>query len=147
MKLRNLVTGLALTLAACNVASIVTIIAQAAAIAEQAAAISGVLPPQYADYVSSASECIAFAAQEEASADSQAVKADKIVAQCAQLTSVVLPPGTAKDAAAIAARLALAIQKILAGLPASKPLSPSDIDALGKIAVRGHEAARKVRAR
>jgi hypothetical protein len=153
----GLVLLAALVLTACSVAEIVSVINQAVLIAEQAAAIAGVLPPEYVAYVSAASECIAFAAEEEASSDSAGVKASKIGAQCATLVSAVLPPGTAADLVALAAKLAAAIQQILAQLPGagalgpqvatSKPLSTSDIQALQKLAVRAHAAGAKVRAR
>jgi hypothetical protein len=135
----------ALALASCSVSSIVSLIGAALTIAEEAAAITGVLPPEYVAYVSAAGDCIAFAAEEESSADSAAVKAAKIGAQCAHLASVTLPPGTAANVSRIAYELAFAIHNILAELPkVKKPLTAADVEMLRAIPERARAAGAKV---
>ena len=145
--------ALILALAACNVASIVQLISQAVAIAEQAAAVTGIIPAEYIAYVTAASDCIAFASTEEASSDSAALKADKITAQCSKYASVALPPGTAANLVALVSKLAVSIQSILAALPPTtsaaaprataptaatpeKPLTSNDIAALHMLSNR-----------
>jgi hypothetical protein len=116
-RLLSVPLALILILTACNVASIVQLINQAVVIAEQAAAVTGLIPPEYIAYVTAASDCIAFASTEEASSDSAALKADKITAQCSMYASVALPPGTASNLVALVSKLAVSIQGILNALP------------------------------
>ncbi len=123
-RLLSVPLALILILTACNVASIVQLINQAVVIAEQAAAVTGLIPPEYIAYVTAASDCIAFASTEEASSDSAALKADKITAQCSMYASVALPPGTAANLVALVSKLAVSIQGILNALPPSTSAAP-----------------------
>lgn len=148
--------ALVLFLAACTLAQITQVINAAVLIAEQAAAITGVnIPQAYLNYVSAASSCIAFAATEQASADSAAVKGTKITEQCAQHTSAALPPGTAQNLVTMAGKLAAAIQDILSHLPppqaglaasrsspaTAKSVSDADVRALKSLATRAERAS------
>jgi hypothetical protein len=135
----------ALLLTACTVASIVTVIGQALTVAEQAAAVTGVLPPEYVAYVEAASECIAFAAEEEASSDSPEEKAIEIAGQCGLYTQVTLPSGAPANVLAMAVRLTAAIQAIISDLPKAKPVSLTDVQLLQSFAPRAHAAAAKMR--
>lgn len=151
--------ALILILAACNVASIVQLIGQAVAIAEQAAAVTGIIPAEYIAYVTAASDCIAFASTEEASSDSAALKADKITAQCSKFATVALPPGTAANLVALVSKLAVSIQGILNALPATstaprvaapvpeKQLSSNDIAALNMLAGRARAVSATMKRR
>lgn len=152
-KLLSIPLALLLILSACNVASIVQLIGQAVAIAEQAATVTGLVPPEYVAYVTAASNCLAFASTEEASTDSAALKGDKITAQCAMYATIALPPGTAANLVTLVSRLAVSIQSILATFPSSngtralqpgtKPatLSENDIAALNMLAGRARAAS------
>lgn len=163
-KLLSVPLALILILAACNLASIVQLIGQAVAIAEQAAAVTGIIPPEYIAYVTAASDCIAFASTEEASSDSAALKADKITAQCSAYATVALPPGTAANLVSLVSKLAVSIQGILGALPArsnalaprataptaakpEKPLSPSDIAALHTLSNRASAVSATMKTR
>jgi hypothetical protein len=157
-KLLSVPLALILVLASCNVAQIVQLINAAVLIAEQAAAVTGIIPPQYIAYVTAASECIAFASTETASSDSAALKADKITAECAKYATVALPPGTAANLVTLVSKLAVSIQGILGALPSTtglkatrpvpeKPLSASDLQILKDSAVRAKGAAAMMRAK
>jgi len=150
---RVLCAALALILTACTLAQITQVINAAVLIAEQAAAVSGAnIPPQYFAYVSAASNCIAFAATEQASTDPAVIKAAKITQACAQYTSVALPPGTAQNLVTWVRKLASSIQNILDELPpvgaqakSSTPAKPdvmsaSDVKALRALAGRAELA-------
>lgn len=151
MKPRIAILALAVMLAGCALATIVQLVNAGVQIAEQAAAITGAIPPQYVAYVQAGSNCLAFVAIEQATADSPVVKYDKDAAQCAMLVSPVLPPGTPQNVVDMAGKLAAAIQNILANLkpaPVSttaraaqeKPLSASDLKALSVLADRAKAA-------
>lgn len=114
------VIAMSLLLVACSLAQITQLINVAVQILDQAAAVTGVIPPSVAAYFTAASQCIAFAATEQASSDSKLVKDDKIFAECSKDASVVLPPGTAQNVATIASNLAKSIQDILANVAISK---------------------------
>lgn len=157
MKRAAAVLLLALALVGCNLAQVVQLINVASLLAEQAAAVTGVIPPAYVAYVSAASSCVAFIAVEQRSTDTAAVRYDKDVAQCSKFVSVTLPPGTAKDLVDKAARLAESIQNILASLqppsgvvskstkaPEEKPLSDADMKALSEASKRATAAAKKI---
>jgi len=153
------VLAIALLISACTLAQIVQVINAAVLIAEQAAAITGTgIPPAYLAYVSAASNCIAFAATEQAGTDPAAVKGTKITEACSRFTSAALPPGTAQKYVDMAGKLAKAIQDILLKLPVSsqsatnapaKPdvMSANDVAALHKLADRAQAALAKVERR
>lgn len=104
-------------LAACSVASILSVLQVALSLASDAASVSGSIPPEYIAYVDTALGCVDFAAMELASTDSDAVKTGKIVAQCANLTTPNLPPGTPQTLMTLASKLGAQIARLLAILP------------------------------
>jgi hypothetical protein len=109
------VLSLHLLLTGCNVSQVVQVINAGVQIAEQAAAVTGLnIPPQYFAYVALAAGCLSSAAAEETTSDSALLKFDKITQSCTQAASVTLPPGTAQNIAALAAKLAKAVQDVLA---------------------------------
>lgn len=75
------------------------------------------LPPAVITYFSSAAGCVAFAAEEMATMDSDAVKGAKITAQCAALVQAKMPAGTPQYLVDLAAKLATKIADILAHVP------------------------------
>lgn len=149
--------------AKCNLAQIVQVINAAVLIAEQAAAITGKIPPEYIAYVSAASQCLATAATEQASSHSPSDKALNTTRACAQYASIALPPGTAQNALDKAQQLAQAIQNILNTLSAAGPqgvaiapgqtppvasapsLKPDDIRALKELSERATAVHDKLR--
>lgn len=109
-----------LLIVACSAATIISVIDQALQIAVEAASVTGVIPPAFADYVSAGLGCLDFASAELASTDDHATQVSKITAQCSALVSPTLPPGTAQNLVNLATKLAAAIQKILTQLHVAK---------------------------
>lgn len=118
------VTILCALLVACSAATIISYIDEALQIAVEAGQITGVIPPQFAGYVSASLGCIDFAATEVASADTPADQYAKVFAQCGSLVKVNLP-GLPQNLVDFATRLATKIAQILTNLktPSLKAVS------------------------
>lgn len=125
MKKFSSIIVLSLFLTACSTATILMYIELALKIATTATSVSGIVPVQYVNYVDAALGCIEFASTEANSTDTQAIKTTKIIADCSQLTSVVLPTGTSQNIVTDANNIATSIQTILQNLPKTSATTSS----------------------
>ena len=164
---RFAVAALLLLLVACSGAQIIAVIEEAVTIAEAAAAVTGAVPPQFVPYVTAALDGLDCAATEAGSTDVSDIKATKIASCLANAVAPTLPAGTPANIVDMVAKLAAAVQEVLATLPSTstgqlttnpyvlawkasgkplKPLSAADKAKLKALSARAKAAKAKLAA-
>lgn len=144
-KTKVLAVALAILLAGCSALTIINYISAALDIVTQFVPVPG-LSPAVVNAFGAAAGCVAFAATEMASADTDAAKGAKITAECSAIVATKLPAGTPQTILDLFSRVVTKIADILAHVPsppasptaraASTKLSPSDLARLNGIAAR-----------
>lgn len=115
------VTIAALLIQACDRRTVLQNINTALVIALAAAQVSGEVPIEYRKYVDAALAGIACQSQEAGTNDTAAIKWTKMTACLTAAAHPVMPPGTPQDLIDKAHNIAVALQRIISGLPAPTP--------------------------